>query len=358
MGRPEAKKLKESTKKGAKRETKKNAGHVQKSLSRDKAQETQDIVEKEFLAFPDVTADVLNALLYQGEEVVQADALLAGPTESIYQGEGKLRTQYEDLCKYQMSGDRINVMYLIANQSRTDGKMLLRKAGYVGGAYREQYEGKAKGIFPVIELVLYWGSPRWKSSRNLRQLFKRYELTKEDWKYIDELNLHIFEMRHLSREEREQFQSDMRIVLDYLAEGNTYRSDRKIKHKSALIKMIKVLSGDMDIENIEQWVEEQGMKEEDEVMVCELFDQYERKGRIAGLAEGEAQGRIAGLAEGEARGRIAGIAEGEAKGRIAGENRFAKLVQILMDAGRNDDLRRAVSDQKYREWLYREVDMA
>ncbi|MCM1126663.1 MAG: Rpn family recombination-promoting nuclease/putative transposase [Lachnospiraceae bacterium] len=354
MGRPEEKKLKKDTKKGAKRDTQKNAGRVQKSHSKNKVQETQDIVEKEFLAFPDVTADVLNALLYQGEELVQADALLAGPTESIYQGRGKLRTQYEDLCKYQMSGDRINVMYLIANQSRTDGKMLLRKAGYVGGAYREQYEGKAKGIFPVIELVLYWGSPRWKSSRNLRQLFKKRELTQREWKYIDELNLHVFEMRHLSREERERFQSDMRIVLDYLAEGNTYRSDRKIKHKSALIKMIKVLSGDMDIESIDQWVEEQGIKEEEEIMVCELFDQYERKGRAEGEATGEARGRIAGLAEG----RIAGIAEGEAKGRIAGENRFAKLVQILMDAGRNDDLRRAVSDQKYREWLYREADMA
>ncbi|MCM1125324.1 MAG: Rpn family recombination-promoting nuclease/putative transposase [Lachnospiraceae bacterium] len=354
MGEPEEKKTKKDTKKN----NKKNAGHVQRTHSKNKVQETQDIVEKEFLAFPDVTADVLNALLYQGKKVVQAEALLAGPTESIYQGNEKLRTQYEDLCKYQMSGSGINVMYLIANQSRTDGKMLLRKAGYVGGAYREQYEGKTRGIFPVIELVLYWGSSRWKNSRNLRQLFKRRELSKEEWKYIDELNLHVFEMRHLSREERERFQSDMRIVLDYLAEGNTYRSDRKIKHKSALIKMIKVLSGDMDIENIEQWVEEQGIKEEEEIMVCELFEQYERKGRAEGEAAGEARGRIAGLAEGEKRGRIAGIAEGRAEGRIAGENRFARLVQILMDAGRSDDLMRAASDQKYRDLLYKEADMA
>lgn len=105
-------------------------------------QEIQDIVEKEFLAFPDIAADVLNALLYQGKEVVQADELLAGPTESLYHGKKRLRTQYEDLCKYEMSGNKINLMYLIANQSRTDGKMLLRKAGYVGGVYRDQYEEK------------------------------------------------------------------------------------------------------------------------------------------------------------------------------------------------------------------------
>lgn len=59
--------------------------------------------------------------------------------------------------------------------------------------------------------------------------------------------------------------------------------------------------------------------------MCELFDQYIRQGR----------------------------AEGERKG----ENRFAKLVQVLMDDGRTDDLRRVVSDQNYRERLYVEVGL-
>ncbi len=88
------------------------------------------------------------------------------------------------------------------------------------------------------------------------------------------------------------------------------------------MKMIKVLSGEKDIEDVEAWMSKQGISEEDEVTVCELFDQYERKGRAEG------------------------------------ENRFAKLVQILMDSGRNDDLRKAASDQKYREQLYMEVNLA
>lgn len=75
------------------------------------------------------------------------------------------------------------------------------------------------------------------------------------------------------------FQSDMRIVANFLAQGKAYHSNRKIVHKAALIKMIKVLSGDMNIEGIEDWLAKQGIKEEDEIMVCELFDQYERKGR-------------------------------------------------------------------------------
>lgn len=81
-------------------------------------------------------------------------------------------------------------------------------------------------------------------------------------------------MRHLSQETRKLFQSDMRIVVDYLAEG---------------------------------------------------------------MAAGRAEGIVAG--------------------RIEGENRFARLVQMLMEGGRNEDLQKAVSDQSYREQLYMEVNL-
>lgn len=73
-------------------------------------------------------------------------------------------------------------------------------------------------------------------------------------------------------------------------------------------------------------MEEQGIREKDEITVCELFDQYVRQGR--------------------------------AEGRTEGENRFAKLVKQLMDGGRGEDLRRAVSDPSYREQLYAETGLA
>lgn len=257
--------------------------------------EKKDTVEKEFVSFPDIAADVINVLLYQGKRVTKAENLLAGPTETIYQGMEKQRNQYEDLCKYELADGQVNIMYLIANQSRTDGKMLLRKAGYTGGVYREQYEGKTQNIFPVIEFVLYWGNSRWRSSQDIRRLFRKRKLTEETWEYIDELKLHVFEMRYLPEEVRKLFQSDMRIIVDFLAEGNRYRSKQKIVHKAALIRMVKVLSGETDIEDIEKWMEEQGIREEDEITVCELFDQYVRQG----IQEGKVEGRAEGRAEGE-----------------------------------------------------------
>ena len=45
---------------------------------------------------------------------------------------------------------------------------------------------------------------------------------------------------------------------------------------------------------------------------------HTRKGRLEGLAEGEAKGMARGLAEGEAKGMAKGLAEGEAKGMAKG----------------------------------------
>lgn len=244
--------------------------------------DAKDLVEKDFMAFPDVAADVVNALLYDGEHIVSAAELLPAPTETLYSHK-KLRNQYEDLAKYEMRGGQIQTMYLFANQTVPDGRMILRKAGYMGGAYREQYEEKISCSCPVIELVLYWGTRRWRGARSIRQLFSGRRLPSKAWQYIDDIHLHVWEMRHLPQEVRGRFGSDMRIVLDYLAEGNSYRSDRPVVHKGALIRMIRVLSGDCDVGDIAEQLEELSIKEEDEITMCELFDQYERKGISQGI---------------------------------------------------------------------------
>lgn len=102
-------------------------------------------------------------------------------------------------------------------------------------------------------------------------------------------------MRHLPESFRCLFKSDMRIVVDYLAEGAAYRSDRKIVHKAALIKMIRVLDGEDNVSDTEHMLEEMCIREEDEVTMCELFDQYTRKGVEKGIAKGKAGQLVTGI---------------------------------------------------------------
>lgn len=84
--------------------------------------------------------------------------------------------------------------------------------------------------------------------------------------------------------------------MDFLTDGKSYYSDRKIIHKAALMKMLRALSGERDTDEVDQWMKEQKIREEDEITVCELFDQYERKGRKEGLEKGLAEGVECGKA--------------------------------------------------------------
>lgn len=101
----------------------------------------KDIVQKEFIGFPDIAEDTVNVLLYVGRSLTEA--------KNFWEDR-----QRQSTCR------PVRIMYLIANQTKADGKMLLCKAGYTGGAYREQCEGKVQDIYPFIEFVLYRGKPR------------------------------------------------------------------------------------------------------------------------------------------------------------------------------------------------------
>lgn len=71
-------------------------------------------------------------------------------------------------------------------------------------------------------------------------------------------------------------------MANYLAEGNGFRSDRPVIHKEALIRLLRALGGDTDMEDTGQILDEMNVKEKDEITMCELFDQYTRRGRKEG----------------------------------------------------------------------------
>lgn len=252
--------------------------------------EKNDVVAKNFEAYPDVAADIINVWMNRGACGVRKEDIFPAPTETVYQGKDAMHSQLEDVSKYEVVNGKIQAQYLFANQTGIDHGILLRKAGYTGAAYKEQYDGKAPDVYPVMELVLYWGRSRWSSSRDMQELFSEMEIPQDTWKYIDNLKLHVWDMRRLPKELRERFTSDMRIVVDFLAEGNGYRSEQRVVHKEALVKMLRVLSGEENVEDTAEMLKTMNIKEEDDIMVCELFDQYIRKGISQGISQGVRQG--------------------------------------------------------------------
>lgn len=114
-------------------------------------------MRENFEAYPDIAADIINALLHEGNDIVGKDNLISAPTESIYaDSKSTLRNQLEDVAKYEVVNGKTKAEYMLANQTTPDNKIVLRKAGYTGAGYREQYEGKITETYPIVEMVLYW----------------------------------------------------------------------------------------------------------------------------------------------------------------------------------------------------------
>lgn len=284
----------------------------------------KDLTQKNLENYPDVFADTVNALLYEGEQVLLPQNLQPAPTETLYRGQGGvLRNQFHDVSQYEMRGGRIRVQYTLENETRASSKMILRKAGYEGAIYRNQYEKKKQEIYPVISLILHWGKGKWRTCKSLHELFQRQHLPESTRQCIEDMRLQVYDMRCLSKEQRGRFTSDMRIVVDYLAEGEKYQAtNQPILHVEAFLRLMREVSGDLRYERMISKLEQ---NKEGEITMCGLLDKYE--------------------------------ARGIEKGVIKGENLLAKLMECLFRDNRMADARLVVTDAEARKRLYREYNL-
>ena len=243
----------------------------------------KDLTQKGLESYSDVFADVLNALLFKGKHIVKQEELLPAPTESIYNADGNnVRNQFQDVSMYVLQNGQTRLQYLLENQTKTERRHVLRKAGYQGAIYRKQYD--SKNLYPVVGIVLYWGKAHWRSPLSLKKLLlssgsAMYPMTEELGDFWDDIKLHVYEMAHLSAEVRGRFRSDMRVIVDYLAEGKNYQpTDQKLIHVEAFLRMLRALTGDI---RYEQLVNE--FQDREEIGMCELLDKYESIGMEKGM---------------------------------------------------------------------------
>lgn len=251
----------------------------------------KDICEKNLEQYPDVFSDIVNALLYRGRENVCSEDLYPASTETFYQINGGWHQQFDDVSMYEYRNGNIYVQYIFENQTEEDRQMILRQTGYEGAVYRGQYERHEP--FGVITLVLNWGERAWSSSVSLHKFLAGKNYPDGVKQYIENHVLHVFDMHHLPPEIRKRFRSDMRIVIDYLAEQEQYKpTNQAIKHLDAFLFMMQSLTGDDRFEKILEQIKD---KEKDGgITMCELIDRYWN----AGLNEGIVQGVTQGIAQG------------------------------------------------------------
>lgn len=254
----------------------------------------KDVTEKILEAHNDVFADIMNVLMFDGEEVVKPEDLTDQTTHSVYKADGKVRELERDVAKrWNKSNIRIACIGL-ENQTADDRDMPLRIMGYDGAEYKaETLAGKDR--YPVITLVLYFGYKKhWTAPKSLSECM---EIPARCRPFFHDYAINVMEIAYLTPEQVKLFKSDFRIVADYFVQmrmNNDYKPDPiNMKHVHEVLQLMSVLTKDNRYaEAVSKKISEKGEPKN----MCEVLDRL--------IGEGEGRGEARGEARGESKGRL------------------------------------------------------
>ena len=250
----------------------------------------KDHTQKMLIGCRDVFAELINVLVYSGEKVVNEADLLAGPTESLYIGTDKqTHQQFRDCSMYELHNGEIHALYNLENQSTIDAYMPLRCAGYDGAAYRSQCNDRKNTYktYPVFTFVLNWSRKPWNKATSILEAL-HFKPNPAAYPYFNNSKMPVFNMCFLSKDVREKFQGDLRIILDYLCDRESLlKRNQTMKHPEEVM-MLHALTGDDQYLNSIPLFTSPAKKGES--TMCDLINSYYNEGHNSGLIEGRNQG--------------------------------------------------------------------
>ncbi|MCD7955996.1 MAG: Rpn family recombination-promoting nuclease/putative transposase [Lachnospiraceae bacterium] len=211
----------------------------------------KDVTQKLLEDYPDVFADIVNVLVYDGEDMVNADDLETTGAVSQYKAAKVIHGQERDIAKYWTKGQVRFGLLGLENQSSRDPDIALRVIGYDGAAYRDELN-HGDDRYPVVTLVLYFGTDhRWgQKSRRLRDVVGTPD--KKLGRFIHDYKANVFEIAWLNDETVAKFKSDFRIVADYFVQirkNHKYvPSAEEMKHVDEVLNLMAAISGDRRFE--------------------------------------------------------------------------------------------------------------
>lgn len=241
----------------------------------------KDITEKNLEALNDVFADIVNVLLFKGEQVINEKDLEADTTKSMFKADGKIHEQERDVSKFWKNGEiRISILG-IENQTAQDSDMPLRVISYDGASYKQQLlDKKQKKRYPVTTLVLYFGTEeKWSKAKHLYDCF---EVPVKLKPFVNDYKINVFNIAFLSPKTISMFKSDFKIIAEYFRTkrlNQKYKgSKEKLKHANETLKMFSALTGDDSFEKVYN----EGNFKKGGITMCDVVERIRNDGRTEG----------------------------------------------------------------------------
>ena len=251
----------------------------------------KDITEKVLEDYNDVFADIINGLLFDGVQEIKPEALENTNVHAQYKAEDdKVHELERDIAKYWKEEKVELAICGIENQSTVEKNMPFRIIGYDGSAYRNQLQQERRKMLPVVTIVLYFGTDRhWNSRKKIKELMEVPQCLDS---YVNDYQMHVFEVAWLTEEQISHFRSDFKVVANFFVQKRKNRDyipddPTEIRHVDEVLKLLQVMTGDKRYEEI--FRKKKGVRS-----MCDVAERLEKMGIEKGIEIGRSEGEIKG----------------------------------------------------------------
>ena len=251
----------------------------------------KDILLKDYFT-PDIFADAINAILYDGKSVVTPERMrtIDIETQRVEDENGNVTadTRLRDSAKVVEVDDAIYCLFAIEHQSVEDYTMPLRIMEYDVREYLRQVKsnkGVQVRIKPIITIVMYWKADKWNQPVSVKDMFDKNTVRwLEDnglGGYIQDYRMHLFEPGTVKEEDLEKFKTELKDVIAYVKYSKSTEAlkDYNEKYKPDLTKSTVTLINEL---TNSKYVFIEGKERLD---MCEAFEGLIEEGRAKGKAE-------------------------------------------------------------------------
>ena len=258
------------------------------------AWERNVVGQKDILDYftPDIFADAINAILYDGKSVVTPERMRTIDIETQHvedeNGNVKADTRLRDSAKIVEVDDAIYCLFAIEHQSVEDYTMPLRIMEYDVREYLRQVKsnkGVQVQIKPIITIVMYWKADKWNQPVSVKDMFDKNTVRWLEYNglggYIQDYRMHLFEPGTVKEEDLEKFKTELKDVIAYVKYSKSTEAlkDYNEKYKPDLTKSTVTLINEL---TNSKYVFIEGKERLD---MCEAFEGLIEEGRAKGKAE-------------------------------------------------------------------------
>ncbi len=277
----------------------------------------KDLVDYTYLSDNLRYADLLNGVLFGGEEVIFPEKLQGEDTKLVLSSTKKKKGRYRDVIK-KYEGDVSYAVLGVENQEAVDYTMPFRIMEYEVGEYAKQIaEIKKKHetledvegdeflckfcmldqIAPCVTVVLYWGE-HWDGPRTLKEMMQLHHFPKIFGDYVNDYAMHLISIREF--EDTSVFRTDLKLVFDFMKYTKDQVGMRTLLQENEAYKSVprdayEVMRIHSNLKELDRVIEEKEQKKKEVVNMCQAIREIMEEEREKGIEQGIEQGIMQGI---------------------------------------------------------------